>query len=496
MVRRTALILAVILCLPSAFALSADKKKTNGHPKSHAKRAAVDRQPPVVDVSSSLVPANGGLINNSKPAISVDYADEGIGVSTTDSKLYVDEQDVTTSAQITSNKTTYTPADPLADGAHKIKLIVMDKAGNASTVQWSFTIRTQPPQVKITSHKTNQFVNKSPIVISGSISDPKARIVVNGINAFVNGGTFTAHVNLIEGNNAITAVATDIFGNTGSDVVTIIVDTKPPVVEITAPTPSSLVNSRLVTVTGLTDKNTASVMVSTQIGSESATAVLNAGSFTAKGVKLAEGMNVITVRAVSQAGNVGTASVKVMVDSIAPKLMITAPSDMTVTNKKMIAVSGTVDKPSAMVKVNNTPVTVTRGTLTLSSLNLVEGNNIITVTAVDRAGNEAKPVVVTVVLDTTPPASPTLNPLSPVTRVPQVTVTGSAEPGAKVEIFVNSTVQQEAIKADEKGAFSYKISLAEGNNAVSAVAYDSPGNASAGSAVVNVFLDTKPPRIL
>ena len=94
------------------------------------------------------MPANGGLINNSKPAISVEYADEGIGVSTADSKLYVDEQDVTASAQITSNKTTYAPADPLADGAHKIKLTVMDKAGNASTIQRSFTTRTQPPQDK------------------------------------------------------------------------------------------------------------------------------------------------------------------------------------------------------------------------------------------------------------------------------------------------------------------------------------------------------------
>lgn len=490
MVRRTALILAVILCLPAGFALSAGKK-ASGHPR----RAAVDKMPPVVNVSSSLSPSNNGLINNAKPIISAEYADEGIGISTTDTKLFVDEQDVSASAQITASKITYTPSNPLADGSHKIKLNVSDKAGNASTVQWSFTIHTQPPQVKITSHKPNQFVNKSPIVISGSISDPKARIVVNGINAFVNGGTFTAHVNLMEGNNTITAVATDIFGNTGSDIVTIIVDTKPPVVEITVPTPNSLINSRLVTVTGLTDKNTASAMVSTRIGAEITTAVLNAGSFIAKDVKLAEGMNVITVRAVSQAGNVGTASVKVTVDSIAPKLTIATPRDMTVTNKKMIAVSGTVDKPSAMVKVNNTPVTVTRGSLTLSSLNLTEGNNIITVTAVDRAGNEAKPVVVTVVLDTTPPAPPTLNPLSPVTRVPQVTVTGSGEPGAKVEVFVNSTVQG-AVQADEKGAFSYKINLAEGNNAVSAVAYDAPGNASAGSTVVNVFLDTKPPRIL
>ncbi len=489
MVRRTAIILAVLLCMQGGTAVSAAKKVKG------AKRPAVDRQAPVVNVSSSLSPSNGSLINNARPLISAEYVDEGIGVSMADTKLSVDDQDVTASAQVTSNKITYSPADPLADGLHKVRLIVTDKAGNASTVQWSFTVHTQPPQVKITSHKMNQFVNRSSVVISGTVNDPRARIVVNGINAAVDRGTFRANVNLVEGNNTIAAVATDAFGNTGNDTVTLIVDTKPPFVEITSPTASSLINSRLVTVTGVTDKNTGSVTVSARSGETGTTAVLNAGSFTAKDVKLAEGMNVITVRALSQAGNVGTATVRVMVDSVAPRLAITAPKDKMVTNKKMIAVSGTVDKQSAMVRVNDTPVQVSRGVFTLSGLNLAEGTNTITATAVDRAGNQAKPAVITVVLKTTPPATPTLNPLPPVTRTSPVMVSGSTEPGAKVEVFVNSTVQG-AVKADDKGAFSLKINLAEGNNAVSAVAYDATGNASASSAVVNVFMDTKPPRIL
>jgi hypothetical protein len=204
-------------------------------------------------------------------------------------------------------------------------------------------------------------------------------------------------------------------------------------VEITAPSAGGLLNTKLVTVTGLTDKNTGSVTVSTR-GGEGITAVLNSGSFTAKDVKLQEGQNIITVRALSQAGNAGTASVRVT-----PKLVIMAPKDMTVTNRKMIAMSGRVDKPSAIVKVNNTPMHVSKGAFTLSSLNLSEGNNTITVTAVDRAGNEAKQAVVTAVLDTTPPTPPSLNPLLPLTRNSPVTVTGSTEPGAKVEVFVNST---------------------------------------------------------
>ena len=53
-----------------------------------------------------------------------------------------------------------------------------------------------------------------------------------------------------------------------------------------------------------------------------------------------------------------------------------------------------------------------------------------------------------------------------------------------------------SVKADEKGVFSFKINLQEGNNAFSAVTSDTVGNVSASSAVVNVFLDTKPPKIL
>jgi hypothetical protein len=53
-----------------------------------------------------------------------------------------------------------------------------------------------------------------------------------------------------------------------------------------------------------------------------------------------------------------------------------------------------------------------------------------------------------------------------------------------------------AVKADEKGLFSLKASLIEGNNVFTAVATDSAGNVSAPSSAVNVFLDTTPPKVL
>lgn len=445
---------------------------------------------------SSVSPANGSLISSSRPTISAEYVDEGIGINPSETRLYVDGQDVTSSSQPGPNRITYIPSSLLSDGGHTVKIVVVDKAGNTSEASWHFSVDTAPPVVKITSHKSGSYVNKSPVLVTGTVDDDKARVVVNGIAAAVERGVFSARVNILEGNNTITATATDPFGNSGSDSVVITLESRPPAIEITAPSPNSIINTRVVTVTGKVDKNAVSVsVVAGDKHSASVQAEISSGTFTAKEVKLSEGVNVITVKAVSAAGNAGTTSVKVVVDSIPPTVVITSPKSATVTNKKMIIVTGTVDDQTALVKVNDTPAQVSKGFFTLSAITLAEGSNTITVTASDRAGNLAKPAVITVVLDTTPPSPPSLNVLTPVTRTPHAVVTGSAEPGIAVEIFVNNT-SMGSVKTDEKGGFSFKVGLSEGNNTVTAVAYDASGNASVPSTPLNVFLDTKPPKVL
>jgi hypothetical protein len=321
------------------------------------------------------------------------------------------------------------------------------------------------------------------------VDAPQARVVVNGITAALERGSFSAKVSIVEGANTITAVASDPFANAANDSVVVVLDSKPPTVEITSPAANSLVNTKVVTVAGIVDSKAATVTVSGQ------TATIAAGSFTAKDVALAEGANTITAKAVSSAGNTGTASLRIMVDTVQPRIAITSPKDQTLTNKKMITVTGTVDDPTAIIKVNNTPVQISKGGWTLSGVNLAEGSNTITATAMDRAGNQANAAAIVVVLKTIPPAPPKLGDLPFVTKTAQITVTGSAEPGSHVELFMNSA-SKGAIKADEKGAFLFKANLLEGNNAFSAIATDAVGNVSASSAVVNVFLDTKPPRIL
>jgi len=485
-----AFVLTLLLCFSASPVFAADAKKPVGTRKPVAeKRLAAGR------IYTSLIPQDGSLINNAKPTISAEYIDDGIGINPADTKIYLDGVDVTGQAQSTANKVVLTPAQPLSEGQHKVKVDIDDKAGNPASVTWSFTLHTQPPKIKITSHKADQYINQSPILVTGTVDNEKVRVVVNGIAAGVDRGAFSARVNIVEGNNTIMAVATDPFGNTGNDTITVILDSKPPTVQITSPLVNSLLNTRTATISGIADSRAASVIVTTAAGTQPVIAAVANGSFTAANVTLAEGQNTITAKAVSSAGNTGTSTIRINVDTLAPRVTLTAPKDQAVTNKRMVTVMGAVDDSAAVVKVNNTPVQVANGSFTLSGVNLAEGANTITATAVDRAGNQAKPATLTVVLKTVPPTAPKLGDLPFVTKDASVTVVGTAEPGSLVELYMNSA-SRGSVKADEKGAFSFKVPLREGNNAFSAVASDAVGNVSASSAVVNVFLDTKPPQIL
>ena len=487
--RVAATLFALLFCLQTTALYAAQPKASK--PAQVAKKAAAGGR-----VYTSLNPADGSFINNAKPTIGAEYVDDGIGINPAETKIFIDGVDVSAQAQASPNKVTYTPAAPLADGVHKVKVDIDDKAGNPASVTWTFTLHTQPPKIKINSHKPNQYVNQSPIVVTGSVDKTNVRVMVNGVVAALERGVFSAKVNIVEGSNTITAVATDPFVNTGMDSIAVVLDSKPPTVEITGPQANSLMNSKTVTVSGIADGKAAAVTIVTSPTKTGAVAAdLAPGTFTAKEVSLQEGVNTITAKAVSKAGNSATSSIKVTVDTIPPRITLTAPKDQTLTNKKMITVTGTIDDALATVKVNNTPVQVSKGIFTLSGVNLAEGSNTITATATDRAGNQAKAASIIVVLKTIPPAPPKLGEMPFITRDTVITVKGTAEPASTVELYMNSA-SKGSVKSDEKGVFSFKVNLQEGNNAFSAVTSDAVGNVSASSAVVNVFLDTKPPKIL
>lgn len=97
----------------------------------------VDTETPAIN---GLQPVPDSVINNSVPAVGGGHLDSGAGVDTVSIRLYLDDVDVTSLSTVDGAAATYIPAAKLDDGAHTVRLVVGDLAGNNSEEAWSFTV--------------------------------------------------------------------------------------------------------------------------------------------------------------------------------------------------------------------------------------------------------------------------------------------------------------------------------------------------------------------
>jgi len=74
---------------------------------------------------------------------------------------------------------------------------------------------TQALTLDVTQPRDGRVVDQPTVRVNGSVSDPKATVTVNGIEAPVGDYGFEFHVDLTEGENTITITATR-----GSETVT------------------------------------------------------------------------------------------------------------------------------------------------------------------------------------------------------------------------------------------------------------------------------------
>jgi hypothetical protein len=185
-------------------------------------------------------------------------------------------------------------------------------------------IHRRPPEVAITSPNMMGRFNQSPIAVTGTVDDPQATVEVEGVAAAVTPGapgapaTFSAQVPLIEGNNLITAVATDAAGEIGTQTISVVLDTTPPRLIIDTPADGSRVAEPTVTVSGLVNDLTLGLIEGPGPVVEVAgvAAEVLDGRFLASGIPLAPGPNTLTVTATDTAGNTAVAAVVVDFEEI------------------------------------------------------------------------------------------------------------------------------------------------------------------------------------
>jgi RHS repeat-associated protein len=335
----------------------------------------------------TLSPANDASIGAS-PAV-------GGTVSPDTASVFVEGSHT---AATVSNGTFTFGALPIADGVNRFTLVAVDRAGNTTRLDYSFTLKTSAPAVEI--------VENGSLIVSGTRYNREVTVDIRSneagavITATRNGQPFTSGTTITEnGSHTIHATARDSFGHTSAaGEVTFTIDRERPVVSITEPVDGAAVSTDRVRVRGTITGDPVSSTIN------GAALPLVNGAFDAE-VALAVGVNQITITALDAAGNAGSASVDVTRGGGTLGLILTSPVDGAPTNRRTTTVAGQVLSPAGVdhVTVNGIDVAIdAAGAFRKTDFTLVEGQN--TITAIVRKNGAEGSVSVTVPADFTAPA--------------------------------------------------------------------------------------------
>ena len=386
----------------------------------------------------------------------------------------------------------------LTEGENLITATASDAAGNVSVASdaVSITLDTIAPAAPTITPPTATSVTEASFTISGS-AEAGASIQLLRADTEIPGATTTADANedwsitfdLTEGDNVITATASDATGNVSvaSAAVSITLDTTAPIITLTGDNPQIIEQGA-----GYIELD-----ASTDDGSEV--------SIDSSAFMDAVGTYIITYTATDGTNQAIAVTRTVnVVDTTAPaKPVITPPTDDLVTEASL-TLSGSAEV-GASIQLLRGGTAITSATTDADTngdwsitFDLTEGDNVITATASDAAGNpSAASDALTITLDTTAPAKPVITaPTDDLVTEESLTLSGSAEAGASIQLLRGGVaITSASIVADTNGDWSITFDLTEGDNVITATATDATSNTSLASAPVSITLDTVAPTI-
>ena len=309
----------------------------------------------------------------------------GSGIDPTATRMYLDGQDISDKITSTDTVATYTPSKNLMDGVHTVRVIARDLAGNEVQKSWSFVVDTASPSVSVDSLSSEGtiYTQADSYHLVGHV-DAGSSVTINGQNIEVSDdGSFSLDIPLNEGLNPVTIVVIDSAGNRNVQEIVLIKDTTAPSFSVSASGPR-IRNIPVASITGAVDLIGEPGDVQVTVNGLPVV-VHTDGSFSTE-TTLAEGENTITVVATDAAGNTASRNVSISVDTTAPSLSVSGIPEKVST--RQITISGTAE-PGSKVYVNGKQVITTNGEFS-SQVSLSPGSNIITVSAVDSAGNSVE----------------------------------------------------------------------------------------------------------
>nr|WP_151769085.1 BapA/Bap/LapF family large adhesin [Acinetobacter colistiniresistens] len=438
----------------------------------------------LVDTVAPIVALDNLLTNDSTPLLTGTVNDPA-------AKVVVTVDGVNYPATNNGNGT-WTLADntlpTLTDGPHTVTVTATDAAGNVGTTTGTVTVDTVAPNAPV----VNPINAVDPIT---GTAEPGSTVKVT----FPNGSTEQVTADPVTGvwsvpnpggllnGEAVTATATDPAGNV-SLPGTGLVDTVAPIVALD----NLLTNDSTPLLTGTVNDPAAKVVVTVDGVNYPATNNGN-GTWTLADntlPTLTDGPHTVTVTATDPAGNVGTTTGTVTVDTVAPNAPVVNPINA------VDPITGTAE-PGSTVKVtfpNGSTEQVTAdpvtGVWSVPNPGGLLNGEAVTATATDAAGNVSLPG--TGLVDTVAPIV-ALDNLLTNDSTPLLTGTVN-DPAAKVVVTVDGV----NYPATNNGNGTWTLAdntlptLTDGPHTVTVTATDPAGNVGTGSAVVTV--DTTAPN--
>ena len=359
-----------------------------------------------------------------------------------------------------------------------------------------------PPAIAIAGGNTAITTDTTPTISGTTDVEAPADVTVT-----IDGQTLTASISdgawsvtsgiLANGTYPVVATVTDGAGNTGSSVQQLTVDTVLPVVTLDGG-PSVTTNDPTPTIAGTSDVAPGTI-VHVGVDSQTLSAVVQSGgSWNVTPAALPDGTHTVTASVSDPAGNPGTDSQTLTVDTTAPGVSITGGATA-LTNDATPDISGTADVPSG------TTLTLTLADETLSGV--VQGDGTWTVTAAalsdgphraiaevsDAAGNTAR-FTQTLTVDTVAPVVTISGGATANTDDVDPTITGAsnAAPGTIVTVSIAGQTLTTILQAN--GTWNATPTyVGYGTWTVTASAPDPAGNVGSAQQTLVIGPETTPP---
>jgi len=272
----------------------------------------------------------------------------------------------------------------LSDGEYFIRVTAQGTARSSST-SVRVEVDTQPPTIRLANMPDAGEVG-------GGLRELRVEgITESGVTVWMNDqpqplavdedGSFSAVYTLQEGENRIELVAVDKAGNRSSTVREYTLLTEAPEIKVSNPPKGLWISEKMLSVQGVVPPG-----IQVQVN-ETKADVDEEGNFNVD-VVLEEGENVVRIEATDGVGNTAVEERRVYLRTRPPALSLTSVRDgMTVREPSLLVVGQT--EPQTTVKLNERELTVDSQGGFQGLVDLLQGENVIRVEAIGRAGNTA-----------------------------------------------------------------------------------------------------------